>query len=68
MRDARFEHLLSAWMMAEQAFERYAGDRGPAWDPAIRRLMSCQLQKVAWRRYARLCRYVASCRNCLPRL
>jgi hypothetical protein len=68
MGDARFEHLLSAWRTAEQAYELYSGDRGPAWDPAIRVLISGQLQKVAWRRYGRLCRYVASCRNCLPRL
>jgi hypothetical protein len=68
MRDDRFDHLLAAWRTAEQALEDYAAVTGPCMDPRVRRLISCQLQNIAWRRYARLCRYVASCRSSLPRL
>lgn len=68
MRDERFEQLLAAWRTAEQALESYAGESGPCRDPAVRRMISRQLQNIAWRRYGRLCRYVASCRMSLPRL
>jgi hypothetical protein len=68
MRDERFEHLLAAWRTAEQALEEYAVDSGPCGDAVVHRLISRQLQFIAWRRYGRLCRYVASCRTRLPRL
>lgn len=68
MRDERFEHLLAAWRTAEQALEAYAAESGPCFDCDVRRLISRQLQVIAWRRYGRLCRYVASCRSALPRL
>lgn len=68
MRDERFEHLLTAWRTAEQALEEYAADTGFCLDHDVRRLISRQLQNIAWRRYGRLCRYVASCRTRLPRL
>ena len=68
MRDARFEQLMSAWREAETALEAYTATRGPCRDPGVRRLMVQQFQYVAWRRYGQLCRYVASCRQRLPRL
>jgi hypothetical protein len=68
MRDERFDHLLSAWRTAEQALEEYSGEKGRCPDPRVRRLISLQLQNIAWRRYGRLCRYVASRRSSLPRL
>lgn len=68
MRDERFEQLLAAWRTAEQALEDYACESGFCLDPAVRRLLRRQLQNVALRRYARLCRYVAACRDRLPRL
>jgi len=68
MRDQRFDHLLAAWRTAERSLEEYATRKGPCMDVKVRRLISCQLQSIAWRRYSRLCRYVASCRSSLPRL
>jgi hypothetical protein len=68
MRDDRFEQLLGAWRTAEQALEEYSCEHGPCVDAAVRRLIAQQLQHIAWRRYGRLCRYVASCRSSLPRL
>jgi hypothetical protein len=68
MRDDRFDHLLAAWRTAEQALEAYTAEKGPCMDLRVRRLISLQLQHIAWRRYGRLCRYVASCRSSLPRL
>jgi len=68
MRDERFDHLLAAWRTAEQALEEYSAENGRCRDPAVRRLLSRQLQNITWRRYGRLCRYVDSCRSSLPLL
>jgi hypothetical protein len=68
MRDERFDHLLGAWRTAEQALEAYACETRPCMDAQVHRLISQQLQHIAWRRYGRLCRYVASRRSSLPRL
>ena len=68
MHDARFEQMLDAWRQAETELEAYTAERGPCTDSAVRRLIVQQFQYVAWRRYGRLCRYVASCRRRLPQL
>jgi hypothetical protein len=68
MRDTRFEQLLAAWRAAEDAFESYAAQRSRCNDAAVKRVLTQQLQGVAWRKYGVLCNYVASCRKKLPRL